>query len=84
MATLYSFGSVTAAVEENAVSLDNTVSAGGLLEASLEQLAELGSTSWRNLKRHAEALEESGNAPEKKKLSSPVGGNLESTNKVRD
>ncbi|XP_077792403.1 transcription factor TFIIIB component B'' homolog isoform X2 [Podarcis muralis] len=75
------FGSVTAAVEENAVSLDNTVSAGGLLEASLEQLAELGSTSWRNLKRHAEALEESGNAPEKKKLSSPVGGNLESTNK---
>ncbi|XP_034955752.2 transcription factor TFIIIB component B'' homolog isoform X1 [Zootoca vivipara] len=74
------FGSVTAAVEENAVSLDNTARAEELLEASLEQFAELGSTSWRNLKRHAEALEESGNAPEKQKLSS-VGGNQESTNK---
>ncbi|XP_033020644.1 transcription factor TFIIIB component B'' homolog [Lacerta agilis] len=75
------FGFVTAAVEENAVSLDNTAKAEGLLEASLEQLAGLGSTSWQNLKRHAEALEESGNAPEKKKRSSPIGGNLESTNK---
>ncbi|XP_061477299.1 transcription factor TFIIIB component B'' homolog isoform X2 [Rhineura floridana] len=74
-------GSLTAAIEENAVSVASTSKTGGLQAASLGQWTDLGSTPWKNLKKCAVALEESGSCPEKKRLPPSPGENLKSSNK---
>ncbi|XP_062983985.1 transcription factor TFIIIB component B'' homolog [Elgaria multicarinata webbii] len=70
----HSIGSVTAAAP------DNTRERRGLQVASSKHLGDLGSTSWKNLKRCTAAFKGSGDPPEKKKTLS-TGENLESFEK---
>ncbi|XP_008101180.2 transcription factor TFIIIB component B'' homolog [Anolis carolinensis] len=74
-------GTITSAVEENAVITDNSTEKPRLQTTSSEQLADLDSSSWKNQKRCALALEGSDSRSGKKRPPSSSVEDLEMSNK---
>lgn len=80
MTTLYSSGPIESAAIESTVSMANVIEIAELQTTSAEKLADCGSTSLKDQKRHAVDPDGSSGPPEKKKLS--AGESLKRSNKV--
>nr|XP_060617678.1 transcription factor TFIIIB component B'' homolog [Anolis sagrei ordinatus] len=75
-------GTITANAEENAVIIENSTEKPRLQTASTERLADLNSSSWKNWKRCAIALEGSDSRSGKKRSPSSSVQDIEMSNKA--